>query len=212
MKNLLNVKNIVIAILCIILLFSYTKGCKGTDNKTPVKIVKVDGKKYQVIKYEIDTLEIIKKIFIDRPGKDIYHDTTIYVQIPISIDTLAIIRNYFAKNVYKDTLKLDDSLGFVFIQDTISRNKIAHRTFKANVKERLVKETIYLKEPAKRQLYFGFEGTFDRPEIFRGVGTGVIYKTKSDKLYKANIGVLNLQNDLSPYINAGMYWKIKLKK
>lgn len=210
MKSLLNVRNIIILILLVILIFSRYTGCAGKNDKT--RIVRVGGKPYEVIKHEVDTLEIIKKIFIDRPGKDIYHDTTIYVQIPMSIDTLAIIKNYFAKNVYKDTLKLDDSLGFVFIQDTISQNKIAHRTFKANVKERLITETIYLKEPAKRQLYFGFEGTFDKAEIFRGVGTGVLYKTKSDKLYKANIGVLNLQNDLSPYINAGMYWKIKLKK
>ena len=210
MKSLLNVRNIIILILLAILIFSRYTSCAGKNEQT--KIVRVAGKSYEVIKHEIDTLEIIKKIFIDKPGKDIYHDTTIYVQIPMSIDTLAIIKDYFAKNVYNDTLKLDDSLGFVFIQDTISQNKIAHRTFKANVKERVINETIYLKEPAKRQLYYGFEGTFDKIDLFKGVGGGILYKTKSDKIYKFNLGVMSNQNDINPYANFGMYWKIKLKQ
>jgi hypothetical protein len=210
MKSLLNVRNIIILILLAILIFSRYTSCAGKNEQT--KIVRVAGKSYEVIKHEIDTLEIIKKIFIDKPGKDIYHDTTIYVQIPMSIDTLAIIKDYFAKNVYNDTLKLDDSLGFVFIQDTIIQNKIAHRTFKANVKERVINETIYLKEPAKRQLYYGFEGTFDKIDLFKGVGGGILYKTKSDKIYKFNLGVMSNQNDINPYANFGMYWKIKLKQ
>jgi hypothetical protein len=210
MKSLLNVRNIIILGLLGILIFSRYTNCAGKNQQT--KIIKVAGKSYEVIKHEIDTLEIIKKIFIDKPGKDIYHDTTIYVQIPMSIDTLAIIRDYFAKNVYNDTLKLDDSLGFVFIRDTISQNKIAHRTFTANIKERLVNEKIYLKEPAKRQLYYGFEGTFDKIELFKGVGGGLLYKTKSDKIYKFNLGVMSNQNDINPYANFGMYWKIKLKQ
>lgn len=210
MKGLLNIRNIIILVLLGILIISRYNGCAGKNEQT--KIIKVAGKSYQVIKHEIDTLEIIKKIFIDRPGKDIYHDTTIYVQIPMSIDTLAIIKDYFAKNIYNDTLTLDDSLGFVFIRDTISQNKILHRTFKANIKERVVNEKIYLKEPAKRQLYYGFEGTFDKVDLFKGVSTGLLYKTKSDKIYKFNLGIMNNENNINPYVNFGMYWKIKLKQ
>jgi hypothetical protein len=99
MKGLLNIRNIIILVLLGMLIISRYNGCAGKNVQT--KIVKVSGKSYEVIKHEIDTLEIIKKIFIDKPGKDIYHDTTIYVQIPMSIDTLAIIRDYFAKNIYQ---------------------------------------------------------------------------------------------------------------
>jgi hypothetical protein len=80
------------------------------------------------------------------------------------------------------------------------------------VKERVINETIYLKEPAKRQLYYGFEGTFDKIDLFKGVGGGILYKTKSDKIYKFNLGVMSNQNDINPYANFGMYWKIKLKQ
>lgn len=212
MKKFLNVKNIVIAILCIILLFNYIKGCGDKKEEKPIGTVKIGGKKYDIIKKEIDTFYVETTKIVKKPGKDIYHDTTIYVSTPQDVDTAKILSQYYAKNVYKDTLHLDDSLGFVSLVDTIKENKIHFRTFNAKVREKIIEQKIYLKEPPTGQLYFGFEGTFDKVELFRGVGTGVIYKTKSDKLYKANIGVLNLENDLSPYINAGMYWKIKLKK
>ena len=212
MKKYLNIKNIIIGILCVIVLFNYIKGCAGKKDETPSETVKIGGKKYEVIKTEIDTQYVEKVKIVKKPGKDIFHDTTIYVPVPQDVDTAKILSQYYAKNVYKDTLKLDDSLGFVSLIDTIKQNTIHFRTFNAKVRERVVEKKIYLKEPPKRQLYFGFEGTFDKAEVFRGVGTGVIYKTKSDKIYKANIGVLNLENDLSPYINAGLYWKIKLKK
>ena len=212
MKKFLSVKNIVIVILSIIILFNLIKGCGGKKEEKPTDTVKIDGKKYDVIKKEIDTFYVEKTKIVKKPGKDIYHDTTIYVSVPQNVDTAKILSQYYAKNVYKDTLKLDDSLGFVSVIDTIKENTIHFRTFTAKVREKIIEQKIYLKELPKRQLYFGFEGTFDRAEMFRGVGTGVIYKTKSDKIYKANIGVLNLQNDLSPYINAGLYWKIKLKK
>jgi len=212
MKKFLSVKNIIIAILSIIILFNLIKGCGGKKEEKPTDTVKINGKKYDVIKKEIDTFYVEKTKIVKKPGKDIYHDTTIYVSIPQDVDTAKILSQYYAKNVYKDTLKLDDSLGFVSVIDTIKENTIHFRTFTAKVREKIIEQKIYLKELPKRQLYFGFEGTFDRAEMFRGVGTGVIYKTKSDKIYKANIGVLNLQNDLSPYINAGLYWKIKLKK
>ena len=212
MKKFLSVINIIIAILSIIILFNLIKGCGGKKEEKPTDTVKINGKKYDVIKKEIDTFYVEKTKIVKKPGKDIYHDTTIYVSIPQDVDTAKILSQYYAKNVYKDTLKLDDSLGFVSVIDTIKENTIHFRTFTAKVREKIIEQKIYLKELPKRQLYFGFEGTFDRAEMFRGVGTGVIYKTKSDKIYKANIGVLNLENDLSPYINAGLYWKIKLKK
>jgi hypothetical protein len=210
MKGLLNIRNIIILILLGILVFSRYTNCAGKNQKT--KIVRVDGKPYKVIEHKIDTVEIIKKLFIDRPGKDIYHDTTIYVQIPMSIDTLAIIRDYFAKNVYKDTLRLNDSLGFVFIQDTISKNSIVHRTYTAQVKERIINETIYLSEPPKIQLYYGFEGIFDKQDLFKGVGGGLLLKTKKDKIFKVNLGLLNGEEKLNPYANFGMYWKIGKKQ
>jgi hypothetical protein len=209
MKGLFNIRNIIILLLLAIVIFGKYTSC-GKKSEKP-KVIRVEGKPYQVIKHEIDTVEIIKKIFIEKPGEDIYHDTTIYVHLPISIDTLEIIKAYFAKNIYKDTLKLNDSLGFVFIQDTISENKIAYRAYKAEIRERVIRDITYLKEPPKVQVYYGFEGTFDRQDLFKGIGGGFLLKTKKDKIFKLNLGVLNGTEKLDPYANFGMYWKIGKK-
>jgi hypothetical protein len=114
-------------------------------------------------------------------------------------------------------LVLPDSLGTVSVIDTISQNKILGRTFDAKVKERTIKETTIVKELPKNQLYFGFNGGFNKADVVSNVGTGLILKTKTDKLYQLGIGVANRVVDgtngsLTPYIGGGVYWKIKVKK
>jgi hypothetical protein len=49
------------------------------------------------------------------------------------------------------------------------------------------------------------------------MGTGIMINTKSDKLFHLGVGVANRTIDgtngkLSPYVGAGVYWKIRLKK
>ena len=56
MKSLLNIKNIAIAVLAIIVLLEYF----NPGGKMPGRTVRIDGKKYEVIKHEIDTIEIEK--------------------------------------------------------------------------------------------------------------------------------------------------------
>jgi len=112
---------------------------------------------------------------------------------------------------------LPDSLGTVAITDTISQNKILGRTFNASVKERTIKETMIVKEPAKTQLYYGLNGGFNKADLVSAVGAGLILKTKKDKIYQFTLGVNNRTTDgttgsFSPYVGFGTYWKIKVKK
>ena len=111
MKNLLNLKNIAIALLIVVVVFQQCGGSKkGTG-----EIVKVDGKKYELIKHEIDTVEVVKTKVVTKKGEDIYHETIVEkeVIIPTIVDTAALLKDFFAKNIYKDTLNLPDSLGIV---------------------------------------------------------------------------------------------------
>lgn len=206
MKKFLSIQNIIIVVLAVILIL---QRC-GKDNNTPQTETKVNGKKYILIKKEIDTFEVEKKIVIKKPGKDIYHDTTIYVQVPQSVDTAEILSKYYAKNVFKDTLKFPDSLGYVTITDTISENKILTRVSDSRVKERIIKEKEYLQIPPKNQLYVGVNTAIDKTNFFNSVGAGVVLKTKKDQLYQLNMGVSG--KALTPYVGAGTYWKIKLRK
>ena len=216
MKKLLNFKNIaIVALIVYVLLQWFNPGGVMPGGRT----IRIDGKKYEIIKHDIDTLEVVKTKVVTKKGDDIYHETIVEkeVIIPTIIDTAALLKDYYSKVLYKDVLVLPDSLGTVAITDTISQNKILGRTFNANVKERTIKETMIVKEPAKTQLYYGLNGGFNKADLVSAVGAGLILKTKKDKIYQFTLGVNNRTTDgttgsFSPYVGFGTYWKIKVKK
>jgi hypothetical protein len=215
MKKLLDIKNIALLVLIAIVVFQQ---CGGNKTKTG-EIVKVDGKKYELLKHEIDTIEVVKTKVVTKKGEDIYHETIVEkeVFIPAVIDTAALLKDYYSKVLYKDVLVLPDSLGTVAVTDTISQNKIWGRTFNANVKQRIIKETTIVKELPKTKLFYGFESGFNKADVVSHIGFGILVNTKTDKIFNLGIGVANRVVDgtnggLTPYINGGVYWKLRLRK
>jgi hypothetical protein len=213
MKKLLNLKNIAIAVLVVIVLLEYF----NPGGKMPGRKIIIEGKAYEVIKHDIDTIDIVKTKVVTKKGEDIYHETIKEVIIPAIVDTQALLQDYFAKNIYKDTLQLPDSLGIVSLIDTITQNKILGRTFNASVKQRTIKETTIVKELPKTKLFYGFEGGFNKADVVSHLGFGVLVNTKKDKMFHLGLGVANRTTDgtsgtLAPYIGGGVYWKLKLKK
>lgn len=219
MKKFINFNNIAIAVLIIyILLQWFNPGGIMPGGRT----ITIEGKKYEVIKHKIDTVEVEKTKIVTKKGKDIEHTIidvdTFLVNQPV--DTTFILKDYLAKVVYKDTLRLPDSLGTIALTDTITQNRILGRTWNAKVKERIIKEEIIVKEPAKAQVYYGLNaGVTQSNYVFSvaSVGAGVILKTKKDKIYQFGVGVANITNNginssFSPLLSFGTYWKIKLKK
>ncbi len=217
MKKLLNLKNIAIAVLIAIILLEYF----NPGGKMPGRTVRIDGQKYEVIKHEIDTVEVEKVKVVTKKGADIVHEVidvdTLVLKELVNVDSAAILKDYLAKVIYNDTLRLPDSLGTIALVDTIHKNRILGRTFDAKVKQREIKETLIVKELPKTQVFYGFTGGFNKADVVSNVGAGLLVKTKKDKIYNLGIGVSNRVTDgtngsLSPYIGGGVYWKIKLKK
>jgi hypothetical protein len=216
MKKLLNLKNIALVLLIAIVVFQQC----GGNKKGTGEIVKVDGKKYELLKHEVDTIEVVKTKVVTKRGEDIYHETIVEkeVIIPAVIDTAAILKQYYTKVLYKDTLVLPDSLGTVNVTDTISQNKIFGRTFNANVKQRIIKETTIVKELPKTQVFYGFTGGFNKVDVVSNLGAGLLVKTKTDKIYQLGLGVSNkvgsdgTNGTLSTYISGGVFWKIKARR
>lgn len=215
MKKLLNFKNIAIAALIIFVLLQWF----NPGDILPGKKVFIAGKAYEVIKHEIDTVDIVKTKVITKKGEDIYHETIVEkeVIIPAVIDTMALLKDYYSKVLYKDVLVLPDSLGTVAVTDTISQNRILGRTFNANVKQRTIKETTIVKELPKTKVFYGLEGGFNKADFVSSVGAGVLINTKKDKIYQLGLGVTNQTTDgtnggFTPYVRGGVYWKIKFKK
>jgi hypothetical protein len=213
MKKLLNLKNIAIAVLVVIVLLEYF----NPGGKMPGRKIIIEGKAYEVIKHDIDTIDIVKTKVVTKKGEDIYHETIKEVIIPTIVDTQALLQDFFAKNIYKDTLQLPDSLGTIAMIDTITQNKILGRTFNASVKQRTIKETTIVKELPKTKVFYGLEGGFNKADVVSHLGLGVLINTKQDKIFHLGIGAANRTTDgtsgaLSPYIGGGVYWKIKFKK
>ena len=84
-------------------------------------------------------------------------------------DTNAIVAAYFQKNIYKDTLR-NDSILFVFLQDTITENKIKSRQLTIKVHP-IIKHT-----PPVKQLLLG-AGAYGNSKSF-GVTFNAIYIPK----------------------------------
>jgi hypothetical protein len=218
MKKLLNFKNIAIAALIIyVLLQWFNPGGVMPGGRT----IRIDGKKYEVLKHTIDTIEVEKVKVVTKKGEDIVHEVidvdTLVLKEMVNVDSAAILRDYLAKVVYKDTLILDGGLGTIALTDTITKNRILGRTWDAKVKERIIKEEMIVKEPARNQVYYGLNAGFNKEDYVSAVGAGLILKTKKDKIYNLNIGVNNRTVDgtngsFSPYVGFGTYWKIKVKK
>ncbi len=218
MKKFVNFKNIAIVALVIwILLQWFNPGGIMPGGRT----IRIDGKKYEVLKHTIDTVEVEKVKVVTKKGEDIVHEVidvdTLVLKELVNVDTAALLKDYLAKVIYKDTLVLDGGLGTIALTDTITKNRILGRTWDAKVKERIIKEELIVKEPARNQLYYGLNAGFNKEDYVSAVGAGLILKTKKDKIYNLNIGVNNRTVDgtngsFSPYVGFGTYWKIKVKK
>jgi hypothetical protein len=223
MRNLLkfDIKTLIIIIEFIIILYLRSCGGNGGVVNTGDGTVKVDGKKYDVVNTIIDTIyiPITDTRIVYKRGKDIYHDTTIYVNVPVNVpvDTAEILKDFYAKNIYVDTLKFQDSLGFITIVDTISQNVIDGRTWISNLKNRTITKTVYLKEKPRNKVYYGFGLGLNKQQLFSSLETGFILNTKKDQIYKLDFGVNNgtfgYENyGLIPFVKVGTYIKIRVKK
>ena len=202
----LDLKTILIIGLIIALLL--TRMCSGGDQITP-PTVKVDGKKYELVKHTIDTVTIVKTDVKYRPGKVIYKDPPIHTTPPTKIDTSAVIKEYYSKIVYKDTLNLNEDGGTVTVTDTVSQNKIIGRLWKASIKQKVIHDVAIVKDLPKTQIYIGGLAGFDKVNVVNFVGPSILLKTKQDRIYSLGVGY---SNSRTVSIQGGIYWKIKLGK
>jgi hypothetical protein len=206
----IDLKTILIVVLGVALLLTNT--CSRESKKGNNGTIEIGGKKYDVLETKSDTQYIPKEKIVIKPGKTIYKDTTIFLIAPLSVDTMEILKKYFSLNVFKDTLFLDDSLGYVSVIDTIEENYLKHRTWYSMVNKITVSNITIVKDPPKNQFFIGFNTTLNKSDIVGSFGLNTTYKTKKDVLYNVGTGLMNTNNDVLPYVGVGVQWKVKLKK
>jgi len=165
----------------------YFKGCFPEPAIQP-KIVKVDGKKYEVIASKSDTEYITKTEKKYVKGEDIYHDTTIFVEVPADVDTAAILLNFYTKNVFTDTFNIQ--YGKFIIRDTVQFNKVLGRSYYANLLVPVITNTQIVKERPKVQVFTGLGvGVYNKN--INEVSAHLFLKTKKNTLFGVGAGVFD---------------------
>ena len=205
MKKILDIRHfIILALICALV---FLRG----DNKPTIKeiIKEVPGETIH------DTIPQEVPVYIE--GEDIYHDTTIYVPTLVQVDTTEILKGFYAKMFKLDTIKLSNNQGFVYLSDSISQNQIISRKWNATLKPKIVREQAPPPPPIRNQVFLGVDGSWSQKDWVNSLGMGLILKTKKDQLYHVGVGVANrtvdgISGEFTPYINGGVYWKIKVKK
>lgn len=117
----------------------------------------------------------------------------------------SLVEKYLVTNIQVDSLKID-SLGYVKVSDTVSKNMIVGRTYNYNLKYPLVKETQFIPIKPKNQIYIGGGLSGNREGVINQIDGGLLLKTKRDKIFGIKAG-LNAQGQTSYGIQS--YWKIK---
>jgi hypothetical protein len=179
------IKNILIlALIVVVLFFVLAPNNGGGGTKV---ITKIDT----IIKH--DTIKKYKK------GNNIPFVVldTLY-QIDQVHDTTYIVNDYNTIKAYSDTLQINAD-NSVYIQDTITQNRIIGRSYVANLSEKTITITKDIYHKPKNELFIGLIGDIRRFDNKIGVGVGLNYK-KQNEVY-----ILNFTTN---QISLGLYKKL----
>jgi hypothetical protein len=211
MRKHSNVKNIIIVILIILLFLTFFNpgGYIPMRNKY---VPQIDSIPYAVH----DTLLVESLVEVEVPY-EVEVEKIVEVQITQPVDTMEILKVFYSKNIQKNVLNLPNNVGTITLIDTISQNKVVGRSFDSKIKKQIVRDTLRLPEEKKNKVYFGLNTQVNNPNLVNALGVGFLYQTKEDKIFKIGIGVNNSVIDgtngtFIPYVDAGIYWKIKVRR
>ena len=165
-------KNIIIAILVIIIIL-FIKD-KSTNIGKPSVIVTTDTVYQQKTFTKFTKGKSIPFVVLD----------TTYLIDEVH-DTITIVKDYNQVKAYADTIKID-SLGFAYIYDTISQNKIQGRGFSANFNLPTITITKVITPKPKNEVYLGLLGDLRALDNKVGLGLGLGFKTAKNGLFTIN--------------------------
>jgi len=106
---------------------------------------------------------------------------------------MGLVDKYLATNISLDSIRID-SIGYVRILDSISKNMVVGRSVTYKLKYPTIKEivtkTITVPEEKRRQVYVG-GGVFVDPVadnvLFKNVNAGFLYKSRKDQILGAGV-------------------------
>lgn len=202
----IRISEILILVLLIVILL---QRCEGGVKDTMIesKIIRdttwvikdsIINTKPQIFKTETYTIPV------DRWNTEYLPDTN-YDRLIKQYEDL--VRELLAKNITSDSIKID-SIGHVYIIDTVSKNMITGRSTHYNLKYPIITNTVIVPEKKKIQLHVGGGIQGQKTGIINQINANLLLKTKKDHIYGGSFGV-NLLGEFQFGVQS--YWKIKLK-
>lgn len=202
-----NIVNILILILLIIILF---KTCKNDSKDISVPTILRDTVWMKKDSTVITKPQLVNNIPyavpIDRWNTEYLPDTSSMAILIKQYELL--VRELLAKNIHSDSIKID-SIGHVYITDTVSKNQIVSRTTHYNLKYPTITNTITLPAPKTRALYGGIGVRGVDQDLINTLHLGLMYKNKQDFMFGPSLDI-----EQSGVLHYGfqMYWNLTKKK
>ena len=185
-----DIKTLLIVVLGVIIFL--TRSCQGGSDITEPQVI-------TEVVTQWDTVEVEKTKYIPKIVEKVVINIDTFAT---PIDTISVLKDYYAKYFYTDTIHFD-TLGYVIVNDTITRNLISFRDVKSNIliPTTTITNNIYLN---KREFYGGVSIGARRDQL-NYVSGNLLYKGKKRNAYSLGLGV---NQDFQPIYTIGMYWKI----
>ena len=184
-----NLQTILIVVLVAVVLFM-----RNCDKPTPTE-------PKEIIKTRVEYINVRDTIPQYIPK---WKDRVIVVTDTIKepIDTSLVLTDYYSKYYYEDTLTID-TMGFVYVKDTVTQNKIVSRNlqYHLEIPKITIEKTTFINE---REFYVGPTVIGNRSGL-NNVGTEILMRTKKSQLYSVGVGI---NAELQPTISGGIYWKL----
>jgi len=155
----------------------------------------------------ITSIKYKDRPFIKTDTGNIYIDTSKEEDPCLSIKKayVGIFNNHYSKNVFRDTLPID-TIGHLFIEDTLQENSILQRKFKVSIKYPVttIERTITLTKPRKAALFIGAGLIGNQSIPLAGFDINIGFQNRKRNIIE--LRGLAIQNQT--YVGAG--FKIKL--
>lgn len=169
---------ILIGIIIVFLLFRRCGDGGGSSNQNDTISVRIDTVWKESKTDTFYTPEIVKTEYRTKLE---YKTDTIETFEYIVVDTSLVMQDYFSRKYYEDSVQVE--YGKVYINDTVSENKIKSRGVRTIFNIPTIKETIALREKKRNVVYAGFGAMGSEQSFIEQTEISLGLKTKNDKLY-----------------------------
>ena len=202
--NQIKLSDIVIVVLLVVVLLQRCGG--NTPTPQEVKIIKdtvwITNTGTTITKPTVTTT-VPYTITVDKWNTKYLPDTSSIAKLAKQYEDL--VRQFLATNVQKDSVKID-SIGHVYITDSVNSNLVKNRLVTWNLKYPQITTTIIMPEPKKAKWYAGGYVQGEDGELVDEIGVQLMYTNKKEQMFGVSAG---LNSSFTPQFGLSTYWKIK---